>query len=248
MLFRRLIFAAVAVGLVVGALLGLGEQFTTAPLIAQAEHYEHAGHRDAGHIQAGHDQDAWAPSDGAQRALFTIAADSGVAIGFALLLMVAMGAAAAARGASLGAGYGALWGAAGFTAVFGAPALGLSPEVPGTAAAALADRQFWWIATVLVVSLALAIIAFAPRLKKLAALVLLPLPYLYGAPQPAGSPYADHNPAAAAALEQIHQQFIWASAVTNLVFWLVLGVACGWAAQRWLVPVVTAPRAAHVPG
>lgn len=245
MLFRRLIFAASAVGLVVGALLGLGEQFTTAPLIAQAEHYEHAGHHEAGHAHADHDHQAWSPADGAPRIVFTIIADGGVAIGFALLLMVAMSTAVAARDMPLGAGHGMLWGAAGFMAVFVAPALGLSPEVPGTAAAALADRQVWWIATVLVASAALAILVFAPRLKKLAALALLPLPYLYGAPTPAGSPYAGHTPAATAALEQIHQQFIWASAATNLVFWLVLGAACGWAAQRWLVPLTAPTHTVH---
>ena len=37
MLFRRLILSAVLVGALVGALLGLGEQFSTAPLIAAAQ-------------------------------------------------------------------------------------------------------------------------------------------------------------------------------------------------------------------
>lgn len=240
MLFRRLIFAAVAIGLAAGALLGIGEQFTTAPLIAHAEHYESAGHD-----HGANEHQAWAPADGAPRILFTVVADMGVAIGFALLLMVAMSIAVLARGTPMGPSFGALWGLSGFAAVFLAPALGLSPEVPGTAAAAPTDRQLWWVATVCVAVVALAIVIFAPGWKKLPAPVLMPLPYLSGAPEPAGSPYAGHGPVATAALEQLHQQFIWASGITNLVLWLALGTACGWAMQRWIVPDTPPRGVAH---
>ncbi|MGN8200257.1 CbtA family protein [Salinisphaera sp. RV14] len=246
MLFRRLIFLSVAIGLAVGALLGIGEQFTTAPLIAQAEHYEQPAHHHAAGAHSADEVHAWAPADGAPRMLFTIAADIGVAMGFALLLMVAMSVATLARGTPLGPAPGALWGLSGFAAVFVAPALGLSPEVPGTLAAALTDRQLWWAATVAVVIVALAMAVFAPGWKKLPALVLMPLPYLFGAPEPAGSAYAGHGPAATAALEQIHQQFIWASGATNLVLWLVLGTACGWAMRRRIGAAGSPQGMAHV--
>lgn len=243
MLFRRLIFCAVALGIAVGALLGIGEQFSTAPLIAQAEQYEHADP----HHDGAHEHTAWAPADGAPRIGFTIVANACVGIGFALLLMVAMSIAVLARGVPMGPAMGALWGLGGFAAVFVAPGLGLSPEVPGTAAAALTDRQLWWIATVAVAIVALALLIFAPGWKKLPALVLMPLPYLYGAPEPSGGLFAGHAPGDIAALEQIHQQFIWATGLTNLVFWLVLGSVCGWAMRRWVL-ADSPMREAHAAG
>ena len=118
MLFRRLILSAVLVGALVGALLGLGEQFSTAPLIAAAEHqaegHGHAHGQEHEHIaQGGHghhgDSTAWAPADGAQRIGFTIVTNMGVAIGFSLLLMVAMYIAARGRGAPVNAATGAAW-------------------------------------------------------------------------------------------------------------------------------------------
>ena len=244
MLFRRLILSAVLVGALVGALLGLGEQFSTAPLIAAAEHqaegHGHAHGQEHEHsAQGGHghhgDGTAWAPADGAQRIGFTIVTNMGVAIGFSLLLMVAMYIAARGRGAPVNAATGAAWGLAGFAVVFVAPSLGLPPEVPGAASAGLTERQLWWLFTAAVTAAALAIAVFAPGWRKLPALVLLPLPYLFGAPEMPASPYGGHDAATAAALETIHGQFVWAAGLTNAVFWLVLGVACGWAMQRWVL-------------
>ena len=87
MLFRRLILCAVAIGVVAGVVLGLAEQVTTAPLIEAAEQYEVADHAAADHHHHDH---AWAPADGGQRVFFTVVASVGVAIGFALMLLVAM--------------------------------------------------------------------------------------------------------------------------------------------------------------
>lgn len=245
MLFRRLILAAVAIGIVVGVLLSVGQQFSTVPIIAAAETYEqpaepaHATsaptHGDSHQHSHGHDEaGSWAPADGLERMVFTVLADVGVAIGFGILLLVLMALARSTLGATISPVTGALWGAAGFGAVFLAPAFGLSPEVPGTAAAALGSRQSWWIATVAIVAVALALIAFAPGYKKLGALVLLPLPYLFGAPEPSGALFAGHGPEEVAALEQLHGRFIVATGVVNAAFWVVLGVACGWAMRRWI--------------
>lgn len=240
MLFRRLILAAVAIGLVAGVLLGVGEQFTTAPLIEAAEQYEQPHHAEhvadgAAHTHAG---SAWAPSDGFERVAFTILANICVAIGFALLLLVAMSMARSQHGAHFDWRRGLAWGGAAYATVFVAPSLGLPPEVPGTAAAALTSRQLWWLATVVVVGAALWIAVFAPRRYKWPAILLVPLPYLFGAPEPDGPLFAGHGPAAVEALEAIHGQFIVATAGTNLVLWLVLGLAGATAMQRWLVPVL----------
>lgn len=245
MLFRRLILSAVAIGVVVGILLSVGQQFTTVPIITAAETYEqpaepaatapaHAHGEAHQHSHSHGEAPAWAPADGGERMVFTVLADVGVAIGFGILLLVVMALARNTLGASIGPATGALWGAAGFVAIFAAPALGLSPEVPGTAAAALGSRQAWWITTVAIVAIALALIAFAPGYKKLGALVLLPLPYLFGAPEADGPLFADHGPDAVAALEQLHTRFIIATGAVNAVFWVVLGVACGWAMRRWM--------------
>lgn len=243
MLFRRLILSAVAVGVVVGALLSVGQQFSTVPIIAAAETYEqpaepaHATTTPAqgdSHQHSHDDAESWAPADGLERMMFTVLADVGVAIGFGILLLVLMALAQSTLGATISPVTGALWGAAGFGAVFLAPAFGLSPEVPGTAAAALGSRQSWWIATMVIAAVALALIAFAPGYKKLGALVLLPLPYLFGAPEADGPLFAGQGPEAVAALEQLHGRFIVATGLVNAVFWVVLGVACGWVMRRWI--------------
>ena len=106
------------------------------------------------------------------------------------------------------------------------------------AAADLTARQLWWVATVGVVGLSLWIVVFMPGRIKWAALLLLPLPYLYGAPLPSAEP-GSMNPA----LVTLHQQFVWATAGTNLLLWLILGVLSGGAMQRWIDPaLVNAPR------
>jgi len=235
MLFRRLILCAVAIGVVAGVVLGLAEQVTTAPLIEAAEQYEVADHAAADHHHHDH---AWAPADGGQRVFFTVVASVGVAIGFALMLLVAMSLARVLHGRPATALRGLVWGGGAFGVVFLAPALGLVPELPGAAAADLTARQLWWVATVGVVGLSLWIVVFMPGRIKWAALLLLPLPYLYGAPLPSAEP-GSMNPA----LVTLHQQFVWATAGTNLLLWLILGVLSGGAMQRWIDPaLVNAPR------
>ena len=235
MLFRRLILCAVAIGVVAGVVLGLAEQVTTAPLIEAAEQYEVADHAAAGHHPHDH---AWAPADGGQRVFFTVVASIGVAIGFALMLLVAMSLARVLHGRPTTPLRGLVWGAGAFGVVFVAPALGLAPELPGAPAADLAARQLWWIATVGLVGFSLWTVIFVPGRMKWAALLLLPLPYLYGAPLPSAEPGSTN-----AALVTLHQQFVWATAGTNLVLWVILGVLCGWAMQRWIAPaLVNAPR------
>lgn len=230
MLFRRLIFAAVALGALIGPVFGVSQQFTTVPIILAAEHFE----RFAAHQATHHADTHWAPSDGLERTAFTVIADVCVVVGFALLLLVAMSVAGAAGDAPMGAGVGVLWGLAAFAVVFLAPALGLAPEVPGTQAAPLVDRQLWWLVTALVAAASLALLVFAPGWKKLPALVLLPLPYLFGAPEISGPLFAGHSPAEIARLEELRQQFVWVTAATNLALWVALGAACGWTMKRWI--------------
>ena len=112
---------------------------------------------------------------------------------------------------------GLAWGMAGYAVVFVAPALGLHPELPGTAAAELAARQEWWICTALATASGLALCIFSPSWSlKVVGLLLIGLPHFIGAPLPAVEE--------ALAPEELQHRFILASALVNAAFWLVLGL------------------------
>ncbi len=215
---RQILLVAAFSALGAGLLLALVQQFQVVPIIAQAEVYEQAAH---GH----HDGEAtteWAPADGLERNLYTAAADIVVAMGFALLLM----AITTSRGQRLDIRQGLLWGLAGYAVFFIAPSLGLPPEVPGTEAAALADRQGWWLLAVTASAAGLALIVFpASWLARIAGIMLLALPHLIGAPAP--------EMAGAVAPQELAHRFITASAFCNAVFWLALGGLLGFFSQRW---------------
>lgn len=229
-LFRTIVLVAGLVGLAAGLVLTGLQSFTTVPLILEAELYEAAG----GHDHASHDHgtgqgtgndqalvaaadsgaeaEAWAPADGAERLFFTAIANVLTGIGFALLI----GAAAELRGGLRSWRQGVFWGVGGFAVFTVAPGLGLPPELPGMAAAELADRQFWWALTVVLTAGGLALLAFGRRLPLAAlGLALIVAPHIVGAPQPAS--HASAIPAA------LHYQFVAAAIATSFVFWLMIG-------------------------
>ncbi|ASY57272.1 MULTISPECIES: CbtA family protein [Sinorhizobium] len=153
----------------------------------------------------------------------TLAANLVTGAGFSLLL----------AGISLMIGYpitlanGALWGAFGWLAVHLLPAVGLPPELPGFPAAELGDRQLWWGATVLLSAVGLYLLALRPEIvAKLAGLVLVAAPHLYGAPQPLD--ISSNVPAVLGA------EFAVAALATTLAFWLVLGIVSGFINDRFL--------------
>lgn len=254
MLFRRVVLWALLIGLVSGVAVSFLQRWLTVPIILAAEVFEQkadmprsagqaAGetltHKDAGlgHAAASHEHaaDAWSPADGVERASFTILADVLTAMGFALVLLAAMGAALQYGVASkLDWHYGLLWGLAGYVVFFGAPALGLPPEIPGGMVAPLDARQLWWVLAAVCAAAALAGAAFGKSRWRWATLALLVVPYLVGAPALPPHPFADHPPADAAALERLSQRFVWATAFTNVCLWLMLGSASGWVARRYL--------------
>jgi len=210
-IFRIAAFSALAAGL----LLALAQRVQVVPIIAQAEVYEQAAH-------AGEAEDtSWAPSDGLERTLFTAAADVVTALGFALLLV----AVNEGLGRRLDVRRGLLWGLAGYGDFYLAPSLGLPPEVPGTEAAALGDRQAWWLLTVACTASGLAMIVFRrPLAWRLAGLGLIVLPHAIGAPEPAV--------AGSVAPTALAHDFVVATAWTNAVFWLALGGLVGHFSRR----------------
>lgn len=166
-------------GLLAALLLTLLQSFWVAPLILQAETFENAGpvaehheHDEAPGHSHEHSAEAWAPEDGWQRVLSTTGGNLVVAVGFALILAALYSLREPGRTAT-----GALWGLAGFAVFCLAPTLGLPPELPGTAAADLGQRQTWWIGTAAATAAGLALLVFGRHwLLKALGVVLLVAP------------------------------------------------------------------------
>jgi len=246
MFFRRLILASLLVGLVSGLFLTLGQQWQVAPIIFAAEVFEvepeiveqEVGSHGSDH---NHDTHAWAPEDGAERFLYSGLSNVLAAIGFSALLIAIMGQLQLSGTTRLTALKGMVWGGAGFIAFFVAPGLGLPPEIPGVEAAALENRQGWWVMTIFLTSAGLAALAFAPALVKIGGLVLLATPHLIGAPHPSGPEFSHPDPLDVQALMSLHSEFIVASAITNAVFWLVLGLLSAWVLNKWVLKGIGRP-------
>jgi len=225
-MFKRIAHTAGFTGLLAALLLTLLQSFWVAPLILQAETYEkapaaemheHADGAMAGHV---HDEEAWEPEDGWQRVLSTTGGNLVVAVGFSLML-----AALYTLRSPNSARQGVLWGLAGFAVFVLAPTLGLPPELPGTAAADLTQRQIWWVGTAASTAVGLALIVFARSwLLKALGIAILVVPHVVGAPQP--------EVHAALAPEALEAQFKVASLVTNALFWVGMGVISAWLYRR----------------
>jgi cobalt transporter subunit CbtA len=215
-IFRRLVCVALCAGLIAGVVAAAAHQIATVPLILKAETYEQPAFHDRAAA-------AWEPENGVERTLTTVAADLLAAIGFAFLLAAGM----TLRGGAVTWRDGLLWGLAGFAVFTLAPGLGLMPEIPGTAAAPLAARQLWWLATAIATGAGLALLAFTRNAPYAAlAVLLIILPHLYGAPEPAAHT-ANAAPAALA------HRFVVAATVASLLFWTVLGAATGYFYRRF---------------
>ncbi|MEB2651888.1 CbtA family protein [Pseudomonas siliginis] len=224
-MIKRIAQTAGFTGLLAALLLTLLQSFWVSPLILQAETFEKSEpvaqvHEHAvGTAAHSHDGEAWEPEDGWQRVVSTTGGNL-VAVGFALML-----AGLYTLRAPTKTSQGLLWGLAGYATFVLAPTLGLPPELPGTAAADLASRQIWWIGTAASTAVGLALIAFSRHwLMKLLGVAILAVPHVIGAPQP-----QVHSMLAPEALET---QFKIASQLTNVAFWLALGLISAWLFRR----------------
>ena len=241
MILARIIYSALLAGIAAGVLLTSLQLASLQPIILAAERYEHgfdaAPGQDGGRAEHSH---GGAPAAGAGRIARTLVANLLASTGFAAVLLALMCLSRLARGRYLSWSQGALWGLAGYAALFVAPAIGLPPEIPGIDAAPVEHRQLWWLLTALGVSIGLAILGFAPARTKAVGILFVALPYIVGAPGGDGVEFAHSNPAVVDELVRLHQRFIVSSAIVNLVFWLVLGLVCRYAFNRWLRAVVPA--------
>ena len=136
--------------------------------------------------------------------------------GYALVLLALM----IILGVPISGRTGLMFGAAGFAAVALAPAVGLPPELPGSAATALEGRQLWWGFTVAATSAGLAALLLG-RLRWLqaAGLVLIALPHIFGAPHP--------DTFTSAVPGELSGHFAAASLALAAVTWALVGYLSG---------------------
>jgi cobalt transporter subunit CbtA len=235
-LFRRLLLAAAAGGAIAGFAASGAQALRAIPLILEAERYETVGAPPAqghtapadgtasmSHNQAkpAFDRGGGTPESGLERGLYTVMANLVMGVGFGLLL-----AAAFALWGEVDWRRGLLFGLAGFASFSLAPALGLPPELPGSFAAPLAERQIWWLGTALATGAGLALILLTRRPWSAAlGAALIALPHLIGAPRP------DEEGGLAPA--RLAHEFVVAALATSFIFWLVLGAATGFFYKRF---------------
>ena len=106
-----------------------------------------------------------------------------------------------------------------------APGAGLPPEIPGMPAADLLPRQVWWAGTILATGAGLYLIAVRRETLAIAAAVaLIALPHLIGAPQPPDA--ATSVPPGLAA------GFAANTVAAAAVFWALIGLFTGIAVSR----------------
>jgi len=228
----RLVLAALIAGMAAGFVYGGVQHVKTTPLILAAEVYETAPAHDHGAAAVDpavtrspaheHEEEEWAPADGWQRTLSTTISSMITGAGFALLL----------AGVSLLTGLpitpknGLIWGICGFLAATVAPGAGLAPELPGMPTADLVLRQVWWVATIAATGAAILLIATRRELIWLAAaVILIALPHIIGAPQP-----LTHETAVPAGLAA---SFAANTIAASAVLWSLIGLFLGLALQKF---------------
>jgi cobalt transporter subunit CbtA len=232
-MFRTLVLSAAAAGVAAGLFTGAVQHVTTTPIIIAAEAYEggaahdHSGLAVPGVAIATHDvavgeAEEWGPADGIERTLYSSLATTVLGVGFGLALLAAM----VLSGVRIDTRSGLAFGVAGFAALSLAPALGLPPEIPGSGAAALGDRQLWWAfaAAATVAGLWLLLLS-GRRALQIGGAILIALPHLIGAPHP--DAYASTAPA------ELAGHFVAASLAVSALFWALLGSLSGGFHERF---------------
>jgi cobalt transporter subunit CbtA len=217
----RIVLAALLAGLCAGIIMAGIQHLRLTPLILQAEVFE-AGHHHGAGAEATHQQesDGWRPADGLARTLSTSLTLLLAGAGFALILA----AVSLISGIAISRANCLIWGLCGFLAVNLAPAAGLPPELPGMPAGDLMLRQFWWMATVAATAGGLYLIATRTgTLAVLAAIALISLPHLIGAPQP-----VTHETSVPAGLAAA---FASNTLAANAVFWSLIAAFLSYALQ-----------------
>jgi cobalt transporter subunit CbtA len=224
-MLTRILSVGLLAGLLAGLLIAAVQQVTTTPLILAAETYEKpaevsaapkATHSHQGTEAHSHGDD-WKPADGLPRFFFTAITTVATAVGVAFVLMAAM----VFAGVPIDERRALAWAVAGFVACGLAPAAGLAPELPGSAAGDLVARQLWWVGTAIATAVGLWAFLRADHslVVRLGAVVLLLAPHFIGAPHP--HELESRVPAELAA------QFTALSLVVQALLWALVGIGIG---------------------
>jgi predicted cobalt transporter CbtA len=149
-LVLKLLAASLASAFLMAALATGFQYIRVVPLILESEAYERRRAL----------AEEWAPADGAERGAFTLLSNIIVSFSFSLLLL----GLSALDDVHVSVRSGLQRGVAGWAVFMGLPCVGLSPELPGMAAAELTDRQWWWLYAVLFAAAGFTIALLASRL------------------------------------------------------------------------------------
>jgi cobalt transporter subunit CbtA len=216
---REAILTAAAAGMAAALVLTVVQLLWVTPLILTGENYEERaesiaqGQQYTMASEHHHDVEAWKPQNGLERTLFSAGANLLLGIGYALILVAVFLFWRAPKTPLWGAAYGL----AGFLTFFAAPALGLPPELPGTAAADLTARQEWWAMTTLATGGGFFLFFAQTRWwVRALAVALVIAPHLVSAPHPAVE--------GSLAPPDLQSRFRVATTLCNAAFWVVLGI------------------------
>ena len=224
-MLTRVLSVGLLAGILAGLVIAVLQQVTTTPLILLAETYERqeepapptpsGASAPKAHDHAAHDH-GWKPADGLPRFFYTGITTVATAVGISFLLIAGM----IFAGDPIDERRSLAWALAGFVASGLAPAAGLAPELPGSAAADLVARQIWWAGTAAATALALwAFLRMESPVARLGAFALLLAPHVIGAPHPHA--FESKVPAEVAA------QFAALSLVVQGLLWAFAGIAVG---------------------
>jgi len=245
MTFRSIIYSALIIGIIAGSLYGLFQQLHINPIIYAAEAYEVSDgsdhpvaetHNYSDKHSHEHNHEAWSPEHGFERIMATLFTNILVGMAFSILLISIMVLHnLKSNKPPLSCKSGALWGLGLMLSIFAAPSLlGIHPEIPGTIAAQLEHRQIWWVASAAVTATGLLIIYYGANAFKLGGVLLIVLPHLVGAPKMDSLKFANSDPVAVAALNELSSQFIIMTSIGMLIFCVLLGALSGFASARFV--------------
>jgi cobalt transporter subunit CbtA len=222
-MIARVLLAVVLSGIAAGLVMGLIQHVRLTPLILEAETFEHVVHGHGGEAHS-HGDTTWSPTNGLERTAYTTLTAVISAVGFGLLMI---GVALTLK-IPFNQKNAWIWGLCGFAAVSFAPAMGLPPELPGMPKTDVNSRIFWWAGCVILTTLGLIFSYYASIGKRVLvpAVIILALPHILFTP-PRSAETASSLPV------HLATQFVTSSLGANLVMWLVLSIALGYAMQKF---------------
>ena len=234
-MFTRILVSGLFAGFAAGVIAALLQLVFIQPILLHAELYESGQLTHFGTEKAAGEQTAIGGIDLLRDGL-SVLFTTLIYTGYSLILVAAM-ALAEDRGIRITVRQGLLWGIAGFVSVQFAPAVGLPPELPGSAAAEMGLRQAWWFGTVGATAGGLALIAFGKgwTARGIAAVLIL-APHVIGAPHPES--FSGPVPPELAGL------FAGRALGVGLVAWVLLGLFAAWFWNREGKRAEDSPRTA----